>query len=129
MNLSASSGATRSGLFVFCDRSHCCSSAATAFSVPPSAFLSCDHAALPTDSKLIKHHIQVLFIIEISLCVELCETVGLWSQGPTRGHCRLLRGACQKKGSADHSFEVAIRSQIGSQKKCVFFPSFFVRSL
>ena len=47
--------------------SHCCSSAATAFSVAPVVW-ACDHAALPTDSELIKHHIQALFI-EISLCV------------------------------------------------------------
>src|ERR1017187_4145829 len=56
-NLSASSGASRSGLFVFCARSHCCSCAATAF----SAVSVCDHAAVTSKSKPSKH-ISVFFI-------------------------------------------------------------------
>src|SRR5438067_6278070 len=87
---------------VFCDSSHCCSNAATAFSEPPPAFLSCAHAALPTDSKLIKNHIQALFI-EISLCVDLFETVGCGHRDLRAGNCRLLSGACQKKVRPNHS--------------------------
>src|ERR1051325_8951694 len=66
MNLSASNGATKSGLFVVWDRSHCCSSPATAFSVPPVIW-ACDHAALIIETKTIKHHFEILFI-EPSLC-------------------------------------------------------------
>src|ERR1700682_6196858 len=83
MNLSASSGATRSGLFVFCDLSHCCSSAATAFSVPPVVW-PCDHAALPNESNPIRHNIHVLFI-DVSLFVATFKT---FVRGPMACGCQ-----------------------------------------
>src|ERR1700757_426736 len=66
-NLSASSGATRSGLFVFCDWSHWSSNAATAFAVP-SVVWACVHAALPSEIKPIKDHIKVFFMRLLSSC-------------------------------------------------------------
>src|SRR5882724_9512464 len=69
MNFSASSGATSSGLFVFCDWSHCCSNAATDFSVPVWA---CNNDAVPNESKAIKHTVQILFI-EFSLFVAILK--------------------------------------------------------
>src|SRR6266481_10097346 len=66
MNLSDSSGATRSGLFVFCDCSHFCSNAATAFSVP-----ACDQAAFPSNNRPTRHPIQVLFIRRLHIFLDL----------------------------------------------------------
>src|SRR5260370_2593568 len=59
-NLSASSGATRSGLFVFCDLSHCCSCAATVFSGSPVCW-ACDDEALTSENKASKHNIEAFF--------------------------------------------------------------------
>src|ERR1700730_569035 len=70
-NLSARIRTSTSGLFVFCDCNHCCSSSATAFSVPPVVW-ACDRAALPSESRPIKHHIQILFI-DFSLFVAICK--------------------------------------------------------
>src|ERR1039457_4355829 len=71
-NLSASSGASRSGLFVFCACNHCCSCAATAF----SAVSVCDHAAVASAS-IPSKHINVFFIDPSPyLLVEIWSKVG-----------------------------------------------------
>src|SRR5271166_823231 len=62
MNLSASSGSTISGLFVFCDSSHFCSSAATACSVSP-AFPACAQPAPANETTLSKQLAMILFIL------------------------------------------------------------------
>src|SRR4029077_4107415 len=54
--LSARCGAIRSALFVFCDCSHVCSSAATAFSVSPP-LPACDHTTPNISDTHIRLHI------------------------------------------------------------------------
>src|ERR1700693_2866367 len=115
-NLSASSGATRSGLFVFCDCSHRCSSAATAFSVPPVVW-ACDHAALPSESKPIRHNIQILFINCLLICCDLqktfvrgpvawgCQHIGY----PRREDVKLDFKACLKTMSREDGFAPRLR--------------------
>src|ERR1700746_823771 len=73
MILSASSGATRPGLFVFCPCSHhCCSSVSTAFSSPPT-FWDCDRAALTNRTKPSKHHINFFFIERLRRYFEILK--------------------------------------------------------
>src|ERR1700686_3072310 len=60
----------------------CCSSAATACSVPP-LFWACDRATLTNKMKPSKHHIKVLFIEHLLGCFEIlgenwpmCDVIG-----------------------------------------------------
>src|SRR5579871_422404 len=66
VNPSANNGASRSGLLVCWAFNHCCSSAATAFSLPPAALFFCAEVGSAKSSRPAIHHASVL--ISCSCC-------------------------------------------------------------